>query len=84
MEWFSSQIEQISMQFNGHSFLGCLLVHLGLKMVKALFSSSYFLLVCIVSICRERVCSISLLKSSSMFPISPLMDELEEDGLTIG
>jgi len=32
----------------------------------------------------ERVCRISLLKSSSMFPISPLMDELEEEVLTMG
>jgi len=31
-----------------------------------------------------NVCSISLLKSSYIFPISPLMDKLEEDELTIG
>ena len=84
MEWFSSQIEKISIEFNGNSFLGCLLVHLGQKMAKAFSASSYFLLMCMMSICKARVCSISLLKSSSMFPISPLMDELEDDELTIG
>ena len=38
MEFFSSQTEQILIQFNGHPFLGCLLVHLGKKMARALFS----------------------------------------------
>ena len=61
------------MECNGHSFLGCFLVHLGQKMAKVLSTSSRYLLICMVSICL-----ISLLKYSHMFPISPSMDELEE------
>lgn len=82
MEWFSSQIEQISMRFNGNLFLGCLLIHLAKKTAIYLYASSRFLLICMVSICRERVCNISLLKYSNMFQISPFMDVLEEDELT--
>ena len=84
MEWFSSQTEQISIHFNGHSFLECLLVHLGQNMAKDLSASSCFLLMFMVSNCKARVCSISLLKSSNIFPISPLMYELEDDVLDIG
>lgn len=84
MEWFSSQDEKISMRFNGHSFLWCLLVDLVQNMAKALSAYSYFLLMCIVPICRARVCNFSLLKSSNIFPISPFMDVLEEDELPFG
>lgn len=51
------------------------------KMAKSLSASSCFLLICKVSICMARIYNFSLLKSSSMFPISPLMDELEEEVL---
>ena len=80
----SSQTEHTSIEFNGHSFLGCLLVHLGQKIAKAISASSCFLLICKVSICMVRVWSISLLKSSSMFPNSPLRDELDEEVLAMG
>ena len=83
-EWFSSQPEQISIRFNGNSFLGCLFVHIGQKMANAISASSCFLLMFKMSICRERVCNISLLKSSNIFPISPFMDVLEEDEMAIG
>jgi len=53
-------------------------------MAKALSASSYFLLIFMVSNCKARVCNISLLKSSNIFPISPLMDELEDEVLAIG
>ena len=59
-------------------------MHLGKKLANALSASSWFLLMCKVSICRARVCNISLLKYSIIFAISPLMDVLEEDGLAIG
>ena len=53
-------------------------------MAKALSTSSCFLLICKISICMARDYSISPLKSSSMLPISPLMDALEEEVLAIG
>lgn len=81
MEWFSSQTEQASITFNGNSFLRFLLVHLGKNIVKALFNSSYFLLIYMVSICKEKVRNILLLKSSNMFPISFLIDVVEEEEL---
>ena len=84
MEWLSSQVEKILIQFNGHSFLGCFLVHLGQKMPKDLSTSSCFLLMFMVSNCKAMVCIMSLLKSSSIFPISPLMNKLEDDVLAIG
>ena len=69
------------MKFKGHSFLGYLLVHLGHKVASALFASSYFLLICMVSICGEKVWKISLLKSSNMLPISFLMEVVKgEEG----
>ena len=71
-------------EFDGHSFLGFLVVDLGQKMAKSLSASSCFLLICKVPISMARVYNISLLKSSSMFPISPLMDELEENILAMG
>ena len=78
VELFYSQIEQTSIEFKGHSFLGCLLVHLGKKMAKGLSASSCFFLICKASIFMARICNISLLRTSSMLPISPLMDEWEE------
>ena len=59
-------------------------MHLGQKMSKALSTSSSFLLICKVSIYMEIVCRISLLKSSSMCPSSPFMDELDEEVLAMG
>lgn len=79
---FSSQTKNTSMEFIGHSFLGSLLVHPGKTIARALSKSSYFLLIYMLSICKEKVCKISLLKSSNMFPISLLMDEVEEEVLT--
>lgn len=69
------------MTFNGHSFIRCLLVNLGKKIARALFSSSYLLLIYMVSICKEKVCNISLLKSSNMFQILFLMDDVEGEEL---
>lgn len=79
--WFSSQTKQISMKFSGHLFLRCLLVNLGQKIANMLSTSSCFLLICIVSICRENVCNIYLLKSSNILPISCLMVDVEGDEL---
>lgn len=70
------------MVFNGHSFLGCLLVHLGKKIASAISTSSCLLLICMVSICKENMCKISLLKSSSILHISCLMVEVEGEELT--
>lgn len=78
---FSSQTEHTSMTFNEHSFLGCLLVHLQQEIDRALSTSSYFLLICMLSICKEKVCNISLLNSSNMFPISFLIDVVEGEEL---
>lgn len=80
MAWFSSQTEHTSMTFNGNSFLGCLLVHLGHKMARDLSAFSCFLLIFMVSICKS-ICNISLLKSSNMFPISFFMDVVEGEEL---
>ena len=60
-------MKHTSMECNGHSFLGCFLVHPGQKMAKALLASSCFLWIYKVSSCMERNCLISLLKSSILF-----------------
>ena len=49
-------------------------------MARALFASYFFLLTDIVSIFKEKVCNMSLLKSSNMFPISCFM-KVEEEGV---
>ena len=81
MECISSHIEKTSITFNGHSFLVFLLVHLWKNIAKALSTSSFLLLIYMVPICKARVCNISILKSSNMFPISLLIDLLDEEEL---
>lgn len=56
---------------------GCLLVHLGQKIANALFASSCFFFIYIVSNYKEKVCNISLLIYSNMLLISCLIVEVE-------
>ena len=65
--WSSSQTKHTSTECNGHSFLGCFLMHLGQKMAKALSTSSFFCWIQKVSSCMAIVCLISLLTSSIWF-----------------
>jgi len=47
--WFSMQIAQTKMFFNGHSLSGCLFIHLGQNILMTAFSSYCLLLALRVS-----------------------------------
>ena len=65
--------------FMGHSFNGCLFLHLEQKIVKIAFSSSCFFFVLIVSNCELRVLRMFVLKFSKRFPNSTLVTPPEDD-----
>jgi hypothetical protein len=73
------QKPHILIVFKGHSFNGCLFLHLEQKMVKSAFSSSCFLFALIVYNCELRVLRMYVLKFSKIFPNSNVVTPLEAD-----